>query len=422
MVSPGLPRLEPSVRVPRGGLCAGGLERRQTVKLTFSDLWRWQGEISRGTYLVWAASLLALKFNLDRLLLKVAFNRDWSILGYVESPSGWLKPSPAESPAEYAALLAMALPFLWSGVALCVKRLRAARLPLWLLVLFVVPVLKWFLFAALSLVPNRREGAEAKRTEGDPYQGLQRWFPKSALGSGALAVGATALGASVLRNYGWGLFVGAPLCMGFSAALIHGARQRRKLCESLLVAFLSVVLAGAALLALAFEGIICILMAAPLALALALIGALAGHMAQASLWRGVPPHVYCVPVLAIPLMLGAEHLSHGPAPLLAVTSAVVVNAPPERVWRHVVSFAELPPPRETLFRLGIAYPVRAQIAGHGPGALRHCVFSTGSFVEPIEVWDKPRLLQFSVTQNPAPMQEWSPYRHVHPPHLNGFLV
>src|ERR1043165_1871728 len=180
--------------------------------------------------------------------------------------------------------------------------------------------------------------------------------------------------------------------------------------------------AGAALRALAFEAIICLLMAAPLALALALIGALAGHMAQASLWRGVPPHVYCVPVLAIPLMLGAEHLSHGPAALLAVTSAVVVNAPPERVWRHVVSFAELPPPRETLFRLGIAYPVRAQIAGHGPGALRHCVFSTGSFVEPIEVWDKPRLLQFSVTQNPAPMQEWTPYRHVHPPHLNGFLV
>ena len=32
------------------------------------------------------------------------------------------------------------------------------------------------------------------------------------------------------------------------------------------------------------------------------------------------------------------------------------------------------------------------------------------------------MLQFSVTQNPAPMQEWTPYRHVHPPHLDGFLV
>jgi hypothetical protein len=44
------------------------------------------------------------------------------------------------------------------------------------------------------------------------------------------------------------------------------------------------------------------------------------------------------------------------------------------------------------------------------------------FVEPIEVWDEPRLLKFSVTANPAPMQEWTPYREIHPPHLTGFLV
>jgi hypothetical protein len=27
-----------------------------------------------------------------------------------------------------------------------------------------------------------------------------------------------------------------------------------------------------------------------------------------------------------------------------------------------------------------------------------------------------------VTSNPAPMQEWTPYSHVDPPHLHGFLV
>jgi len=44
-----------------------------------------------------------------------------------------------------------------------------------------------------------------------------------------------------LRDYGWGLFTGIPFCMGFLAALIHGARQRRRLRESLFVAFLSIV-------------------------------------------------------------------------------------------------------------------------------------------------------------------------------------
>jgi len=92
------------------------------------------------------------------------------------------------------------------------------------------------------------------------------------------------------------------------------------------------------------------------------------------------------------------------------------------VWRHVIEFSKLPPPQEAIFKLGIAYPMRAQIAGHGPGAIRHCVFSTGAFVEPIEVWDEPRLLKFSVTENPAPMQEWTPYREIHPPHLAGFMV
>src|SRR5688572_16808007 len=209
--------------------------------------------------------------------------------------------------------------------------------------------------------------------------------------------------------------------MGFLAALIHGARERRSLAQSQLVAFVAVVLAGALLLALALEGVICLLMAAPLAAGLAALGALAGHAVQASRWRQ-PPHLYCVPLLAVPLMFGTESMRPGPPPLLQVVTAIEVQAPAERVWRHVVEFAELPPPTEAMFKLGIAYPLRAEIQGRGPGAIRHCVFSTGPFVEPILIWDEPRLLKFSVTQNPAPMQEWTPYRKVHPPHLDGFLV
>ncbi len=54
--------------------------------------------------------------------------------------------------------------------------------------------------------------------------------------------------------------------------------------------------------------------------------------------------------------------------------------------------------------------------------MRHCEFSTGAFVEPIQVWEEPRLLQFSVVDQPAPMQEWTPYREIHPRHLSGYLA
>jgi hypothetical protein len=105
-----------------------------------------------------------------------------------------------------------------------------------------------------------------------------------------------------------------------------------------------------------------------------------------------------------------------------VQTAIEVNAPPEKVWDQVVAFAEIPPPKEMLFRAGIAYPIRAEISGHGVGAVRHCIFSTGPFVEPIEIWDEPRLLKFGVTANPTPLQEWTPYAHIEPPHLHGYFV
>jgi hypothetical protein len=105
-----------------------------------------------------------------------------------------------------------------------------------------------------------------------------------------------------------------------------------------------------------------------------------------------------------------------------VHSYLDINASPETVWKQVIAFTEIPPPTEWLFRAGIAYPIRAEMIGSGPGAERHCIFSTGAFVEPIQVWDEPRQLKFSVTSNPPAMQEWTPYRHIEPPHLRGFLA
>jgi hypothetical protein len=105
-----------------------------------------------------------------------------------------------------------------------------------------------------------------------------------------------------------------------------------------------------------------------------------------------------------------------------VTTSLEIDAPPERVWQHVVSFAELPPPSEWIFRAGVAWPVRARIDGRGVGAVRYCEFSTGPFVEPITVWDEPHRLAFDVTRSPEPMREVNPFWNVRPPHLEGYLA
>jgi hypothetical protein len=103
-------------------------------------------------------------------------------------------------------------------------------------------------------------------------------------------------------------------------------------------------------------------------------------------------------------------------PVLAVTTAVEINAPAEAVWRNVVTFPPLAPPEEMLFRTGIAYPTSAVIRGRGIGAVRYCRFSTGDFVEPITKWDEGRLLAFDVVAQPMAMRELS-FAEITPPHL-----
>jgi len=252
-------------------------------------------------------------------------------------------------------------------------------------------------------------------------------IPRSRLGSALFAAGATALpvlglvvlGTEVLGKYGWGLFIGIPFLLGFLSAVLHGYHEPKTFFDCLAVSMISLGVAAVALIAFAVEGFVCILMASPIAVCVAVFGGFIGFLVQQR-ERGVPTALAVL--LGLPLVLGAEAAVEPPPPLLEVTTTAEIAARPDVVWRHVVSFAELPPPREAIFRTGLAYPVRAEIRGRGVGAVRRCVFSTGPFVEPITVWDEPRELAFDVTAQPAPMEEWSPWPNVRPPHVDGFFV
>ena len=125
-------------------------------------------------------------------------------------------------------------------------------------------------------------------------------------------------------------------------------------------------------------------------------------------------------MLAAPLLAGLDR-ARGTTALYDVDDSVSIEAPAATVWHNVVSFSALAPPTEALFRLGIAYPRRARIEGTGPGAIRRCEFSTGTFVEPITRWEAPRRLSFDITAQPVPLRELSPYGRIEPPHLVGYF-
>ncbi len=182
------------------------------------------------------------------------------------------------------------------------------------------------------------------------------------------------------------------------------------------MSILTILLVGLVLIGFRYEGLVCLLMAVPLALPFSMAG---GHLARYILRarvRSAAPPTFAACVALVPFMMLAQHLANPEPPVNAVTTSITIDAPVSVVWKNVIAFPALQPPDEWIFRAGIAYPTAAQIVGSGPGAVRYCRFSTGDFVEPITVWDEGRLLAFDVTAQPPALRELSPWK-ITPPHV-----
>jgi hypothetical protein len=214
--------------------------------------------------------------------------------------------------------------------------------------------------------------------------------------------------------YGWTIFVVAPVLIGGLAVWVFNPKTHPL---AAIIGGLAALASLFSLLLVALEGLGCIIMAAPLVVPLGAVGGLLVH----ALTRSRMPARGFLMMLMMPGVTLPWDTAAKP-PVFEVRSSVTIAAPPQVVWRNVLTFSDLPDPGEWFFRAGLAYPKRARIVGNGAGAIRYCEFSTGPFVEPIVVWDEARLLRFRVTENPAPMNEWSPYANVLPRHRHGYLV
>jgi hypothetical protein len=344
-------------------------------------------------------------------------------------------------------------------VLITLRRLRDAGLSSAYVIFFFLPAGNLLFFALLSIIgsapadlrdetepmsigPGDQTTSTGPVDDGvrllsyarDDVQGWRRWLGwllpagaglsmlLSAAYTVPVAVVVTLLGVAVLENYGWGLFVGMPFVLVMIAAVLNGYHLPRSVGQSVGAGSLALLFSAMGLFVTAIEGLGCLIMLLPLALPIAIGGALVGHAIQARPDRepGMPNVLWAM-LVALPLLLGAESLIHPQPSMFCVTTTIQVNAPADRVWQHVVAFNRIDPPTDWLFNAGVAYPVQARIDGSGVGAIRYCEFSTGAFVEPIEIWDEPRLLRFGVTDNPPPMRELTLF-DIHPPHLKNFLT
>lgn len=402
-------------------------------RVSKGNIWSWEGTVSRTTYALVGTIGFAIKNNLDRWVARYFLPDAHSYFNYW-APLGKLARLTNLSRNEKQLLLALlflAIPFIWVGVAMTVRRLREAGQPLWLACFFFLPFLNLLFFLALCLLPPKSSSPASEAAPWPRVRPLDPLIPRGKLASALVAIFVTTLiglaaiwlGTVTIGGYGWSLFVALPFCMGLFSVLMYSYHEPRSFGSCMEVAVLPVGILGLLLLGVAVEGIICLLMAAPIALFLVMLGGTLGFVLQEHYWiHAHAPGTMAVILLALPSLFYGEQAAALQPPEFAVRSAVEIAAPPEKVWNEVVAFTEIGPPQELLFRAGVGYPIRAEITGTGVGAVRHCIFSTGAFEEPITEWDEPRLLKFTVTHTPEPLNELTPYGHISPPHLHGYFV
>jgi hypothetical protein len=221
-----------------------------------------------------------------------------------------------------------------------------------------------------------------------------------------------------IGEYGIALFMLTPFLIGFCSTFLYGYKNKITKSEAIWIGFTTLAICTLALIVFAIEGLICIAMAAPIGILLTWIGSLIGFSLLKKSMTSTPS-VLLILIGIIPLTSFVENKIK--PELTSVTTSIIINAKPMEVWKNVIEFPELDKPTEFIFKTGIAYPINAKIIGNGIGSVRHCNFTTGSFVEPVTVWNEGKLLKFDVLEQPAPMKELS-FWNIDAPHLHDYFV
>lgn len=118
----------------------------------------------------------------------------------------------------------------------------------------------------------------------------------------------------IFGSYGFTLFLAIPFFIGFLSTWIYTYNGPQSNSHCFGVACLSVLIAGATVLLIALDGLICLLMAIPIAFPLAILGAFVACAVNGILYAESQSGVVIGMFFALPFLAATESAVHAPSP------------------------------------------------------------------------------------------------------------
>ncbi len=195
-----------------------------------------------------------------------------------------------------------------------------------------------------------------------------------------------------------------PFCMGYITVdtyLRRTAEHAVPWYGWFFLPWLSVVITMAVSVAVKWEGLVCVIFAAPLML---IASALGGVLARVMSRRSKHPAPGAVGAFALPLLAMLIELQFAsPWQIRSVETDMLIHAPAGIVWKNIESVRAIAPselPDSWVNRIGFPRPVAATLSHEGKGGVRAAAFTGGLvFTETITEWREDSDLRFSIRAN-----------------------
>ena len=198
-----------------------------------------------------------------------------------------------------------------------------------------------------------------------------------------------------------GFILFTPFGMGFITIFVIERRRAQPIWTWFLYPWIPMLasLAGAGIFL--WEGLICIVMFAPIALVAASIGGVAAGLIarmvrSRAVRNGTLACVACLPLLISPI----EHAFLSQRDLRSVESVIDIHASPTMVWSNIervptIQSSELQP--SWSHAIGFPNPVEATLSKEAVGGVRNASFEGGVlFIETVDTWEPNHHLGFSI--------------------------
>ena len=193
-----------------------------------------------------------------------------------------------------------------------------------------------------------------------------------------------------------------PFCLGWIAVQVASEEERAQWVICVLRPIGVVALCMLIAFLVGWEGTICVIMAFPIYIPLAMLGGLIAHLVFKRAKKTNDKRFYAV--LILPLMLGPIETSSLPLPkeIRQVHTEISLSASPEQIWPHIIRVRRIHEPQQGFFyQMGFPKPLEATLSHEGVGGVREAKFERGlTFFETVTEWDPLKKIKFTIQAHP----------------------